>query len=308
MPEPVNMQKVPPLPTISPEKTPSINQGYDRDASRVEKAPSKTTSYAPSKPDLEPPASSEVWRSVNLIRALETLATSHSLKKEEQLDQQFQEIQALHREEAHQLQKALEASQEVSFWSVLEDMTYTVMGAASVYFGATALACGAALTGGMLLTSGILNLGNLLFKHGEIWSYAAEIASCGNEELRKGIETYLPSAIGIMAAAASMYGIYTAWSLPATQSFQSTLSIFQTATSLSAGITSMVRGKSQATLTWLHSDLYALQTKAELSKLDFGKIVVDSTKYQEAQNEIVQLAAKLIRATEQSIQATQQPV
>ncbi len=262
--------------------------------------------FVPSKPQLERPT--PLWNALDQVLRLEGAANRYSLLKEQGINNEISHIQRLHLEESLKMQEALEAAKDVTFWGILEDMTTTVMSGVSFYFGFSALSAGAAAAGGVLITSGVLSLTNLAFKHGEIWGWAADIASCGNEDIRLGIETYVPPSIGVAAAVATMAGVYTAWSMPVETGMKSTLAILQTTTSLSAGMTALASGRARAHYQWTNADLSTLQTKAELSRIDLEKMIEETQDFHQSQTEIVRLVAKLIQEADQAVQVTQQPV
>lgn len=278
---------------------------HDPESSSILKAP-HIDRFVPSKPQLDTPI--PVWNALDQVLRLEGAANRHSLLKEQQIDKELLHIQTLHHEESLKLQEAFEASRDVTFWGILEDMTNTIMSGISFFFGFSALSSGAAVAGGILITSGILSLTNLAFKHGEVWNWAADIASCGNEDLRIGIETYVPPAIGIAAAAATMYGVYAAINMPIETGMKGTLAVLQTTTSLSSGMTALASGRAGAHYQWTNADLSTLQTKSQLSRIDLETMIEETQDFHQSQSEIMRLAAKLIQEADQAVQVTQQPV
>lgn len=297
-------QVAPPFP-VGKRPNVSVPQVRD-DRSTIGKAAGVTLPFQPSKPTLDRPI--PVWEMLNQVNRLEVVANRVSLQKESSAQYILDKIQTLHIEEAKKLEEAYAASQDVTFWGMLEDVGSVVMSSVSFFFGFSALTSGGTAVGGALVVSGILSLSNVAFKHAQVWDWIADQLSNGDEETRQTILTYLPAAVGIAAAAMGAFGAYGAWNTPTVQGTEKAFAIIQTAASVASGLTAYVNGKAASHFKWAGAEVSALQSKGELTTLDLENVLEEIKGFQKKLVETQELAGKLIQDADKAVQITQQIV
>jgi hypothetical protein len=217
------------------------------------------------------------------------------------------EIQKLHEEEARKLEEAYAASKDASFWSLLEDIGSTIMSSVSFFFGAAALSSGGAAVGGALIVSGVASLSHIAFKYTDGWDWISEQVAGENKELKETIRTYLPSALGITAAAIGLYGVYGAWSFAGGVGLQQAFSVLQTSGHVAHGIFAYANGQANSFYRKSSAEVSALQSMSELVRMDVENCIEELKEFHENQLAINEQAARLIEETDQAIQITQQP-
>jgi hypothetical protein len=142
----------------------------DYESSSIQKMATPIPAYTPSKPVLDP--IQNVMH--NYINKVEPMANRWSVYREKEIEKEFAHIDQLHHEEAKQLEEATQASQQVSFWGILGDVSSSITSAISFFFGFSAISAGSPAVGGVLIVSGVLSLSNLAFKHGQVWDFVAD--------------------------------------------------------------------------------------------------------------------------------------
>jgi hypothetical protein len=274
----------------------------DDHVSTIEKSKSVASPFTTSKPILPH------WDMIEQVNRLEKATDVYTQLKQNQIDQSFKRIQDLQREEALKLAEADAASQNVSFWGILEDIGSTIMSAVSFFFGFAALTTGGAAIGGALIVSGILSFSSIAFKHAKGWDWIADQVAGDDKQLRQAIVTYLPVAVGITAAAMGAYGAWGAWHYAPMEGSRKALAILETAAGLAKGISAFGSGKAAAFYKTATAEFSALQTKTELTTLGVEEIIVEIKDLHKQRNADYELAAKLIQDASHAIQLTQQPV
>lgn len=286
------------IPPVAHKKRPSEDH-----ISTIERSKTAASFYNTSKPVLTP-----LWETIDNVERLEKATDRYTAQKQTQIDQSFKRIQAFQLEEAQKLEEAYEASENVSFWGILEDIGSTIMSAVSFFFGFSALATGGALIGGALIVSGVLSVSTLVFKHAKGWDWIADQVAGDNLQLRKAIVTYLPVAVGITAAAMGAYGAWGAWHYAPMEGSKKALAILESAASLAKGITAFGSGKAAAHYKTANAEFSALQTKTELTTLGVEEIIVEIKDIHKKMSAEYELVTKIVQDSSHAIQVTQQPV
>lgn len=308
-----------PVRAIDETTPPSAVQPLDRlpsalaptrdDVSTLTKAEPLTPSYTPSKPTLEPPSTSPLF---DTFRTLETrtepLIHRWLHGREDRIEKHFSEIQAMHTEQARQMDEAVTASKNVSFWGILEDIASTVSAAIGFFFGTSAALAGSTVVGGALIASGVLTVGNLAFKHGHVWGWVADQMAGNDKQLREQILTYLPSAVGLSATALSFAGAYGAWKYAGQTGFQVTNHLLQSTVNISDSLIHYKSGMASYDQKGILGDLSALQSNTDLSRMDLEKLISDVQEYHEHQTDMHATLGKILEERDQAIQLVQQPV
>ncbi|NGX26918.1 MAG: hypothetical protein K940chlam6_00845 [Chlamydiae bacterium] len=298
-------QKIREVPNIQPVLGKN-DSPFLQDGSTSSIAPAGTKElYTSSKPILDNPIQRTIEYFAN---HLEPIVDRWSRFKETTIESKFKEIEDLHRQEAIKLAEAHEASKEVTFWGILEDIGSSIMSAVSFFFGFSALSAGATAVGGALIISGVLSLGNLAFKHAHVWDWIADQVGGKNEDLKVAIKTYVPAAIGVTAAAMGIYGSYAAWSYAAQTGIKQATSLLQSTTTIATAMSAYGSGMSQYTLKNATADLSFLQSNSEFSTLSLEESVEDLKKFHENQTQLHTNIGKILEETDQAIQVIQQPV
>lgn len=290
-----------PLPRV--ERKPHVSNDH---FSTIAKSKSITALYTPSKPLLDPPM--PIWEMLSQVGRLERAADKYTLHKEYQIDQTYNKIQQFQRTEALKLEEAYAASQDVSFWSLLEDIGSCLMSSISFFFGFSALATGGTIVGAALIVSGVLSLSNIAFKHAQAWDWIADQVAGGDKEMRQAIVTYLPVAVGITAAALGAYGAWGAWNTSHLEGTAKGLAILQTTASLAKGITAYGSGRAAAHYKSAGAEFSALQTKTELTTLGLENYIEDIKDFQKKLTNVQELVGRLVQDTNRAVQLTQQTV
>ncbi len=299
------VKEVPFTPPVQIRVDTEAQKRHQQSVSSIGKADGKVP-FKSSKPILDPPM--PVWQVLNEINRLEDVANQYGITKERSIDHALEKIQQCYQDESIKLDEELAASENVSFWGLLEDLTSTITSSVSLYFGISALSTGGAAVGGVLIVSGVASLGNLAFKYTKGWDWVADQVAGENKGLRDNIRTYLPAAIGLTCAAIGIYGSYSAWKYAAETGVKQSLSVIQTTGNLAGGLAACASGRAQSHFTWTNAELSSLQTKADISRIDLENLVEETKTFHQKQMEINELANRLVEATNQAIQITQQPV
>jgi len=249
-----------------------------------------------------------IWKALETVVNFEKIGNRISGLKEMQTEKLLEEIQNFHKEEALKMQEALEEAKEITFWSILEDMGSIFMGGISTIFGFSALSSGNAVVGGLLISSGIVSISNIAFKHARAWDWLADQVAGKDETLHHAITTYIPSAIGIVAAALGLIGTYGAWQYSTLNSTQQTLAILETVTNLATGMAALANGRASSHYHWARAEVSALQSMAEFSNLDLEDCIEQIKDFNKKLLELEETIGKLVQDTDHAIQITQQTV
>lgn len=271
--------------------------------STIAKSKSVIIPFVPSKPTITPP----FWAMIGQVSRLEDAAHKFTVQKEQRIDTIFAEIQRLHRDEGIKLEEAYAASEDMTFWGFLYDVAMGITSSVSFFFGFAAIGSGGTLVGAALITSGVLSLTNIAFKHMEAWDWIATQVS-NDKETKQAIKTYLPAAVGITAAAMGAYGAYAAWNYTELQGISKALGILETAAGVAQAVTAWNNGNASERFTSVRAEVSALQTKGELTTLELDIVIEDIKKFQKDLSVIQDLIGRLVQDTSASIQAIQQPV
>lgn len=274
--------------------------------STISKSKSVVSPFVPSKPILDPPP--PVWSMLGEVGRLENAAYTFTLQKEQRIDSIFNQIKRLQLEEGLKLEETYAASEDMTFWGYLYDIGSAIMSSVSFFFGFAAVSSGGTLVGAALLTSGILSLTNIAFKHAQAWDWIADQVSNGDRETREAVKTYLPAAVGIAATAMGLYGAYGAWNFPQLQGTAKGLAILETTAGVAQAIASWNNGQAGHRFRSAGAEVSALQTKTELTTLELDVVIDDIKKFQKELGEVQELIGRLVQDTSHSIQSIQQPV
>lgn len=264
-----------------------------------------TKGYESSKPVLENP----IYKTIELyINRLEPVINRFSLFKESEIEREFDRIDQIQRDQAIKIEEAYQVKQDITFWSVLEDIGNSITSCLSFFFGCASVSAGAPVVGGALIASGVLSATNLIFKHTGLWDWAADTLSYGNESAKNAIRTYVPSAIGLTSAAFGIYGSYAAWNYTSLNGIEKGLSFVQSVTNVANVITAYGNGITQYRSKNIQADLDALRSKADLYRISLEEYTDDIQDYHERHSVIHKALSEIIKETGQAIQITQQPV
>lgn len=298
-----SIEKIQPIQGVVPVADPVLEPLFsDRENSSIGVSAPKEM-FVPSKPVLTSP----VHRTIEtFVERMEPTVDRWSRFKETDMKKKFEEIEALHIKEAAKMRESYEASKDVTFWGILEDMGHSIMGAVSAFFGYSAISAGAPIVGGALLVSGTLSIGNLAFKHAGIWDWTAD--QIQDKEMRESFRSYVPSAIGITAAALSIYGTYAAWGYTAFSGMKQVAEIMKSTTHVGTALVAFTSGMSRSQLSHMNADLSSLEFNREISTMALERYTDDLKEFHEKQTELHSKIGRIIEETDQTIQGIQQPV
>lgn len=277
------------------------------DESSVKKAETATFRHTPSKPALDPPNS--IFDTIAQLKERIEPAFGRYLNRcAEGIEKQFNDLNEMYIEQTRQMEEALQASKNVSFWSIFDDIANTLSSALAFFFGASAVSAGSAVVGGALIASGVLSVGNLAFKHGQIWDWTADQIAGDNERLKQQISTYLPIAVSLAGAALALYGGYGALKHSTHSATQTTQSLLQNSAKITESLTKYKSGLANADQSWKLADLNALQSNTEISKLALDGFIQAVQEFHERQTDIYKTVGGILSDWAGSIQIVQQPV
>jgi len=271
--------------------------------STIAKSKSVVIPFVPSKPTIPPP----FWAMIGQVSRLEDAAHKFTVQKEQRIDCIFAEIQRLQKEEGIKLEEAYAASEDMTFWGFLYDTAMGIASSVSFFLGFAAVSGGGTVVGAALIASGVLSLTNIAFKHVEAWDWVATQVS-NDKETKQAIKTYLPVAVGIVAAAMGAYGAYGAWNYSELQGMSKALGILETTAGVAQAVTAWNNGKASERFKAVRAEVSALQTKGDLTTLELDVVIEDIKKFQKDLSVIQDLIGRLVQDTSTSIQAIQQPV
>ncbi|MDN3506466.1 MAG: hypothetical protein P0S96_04480 [Simkaniaceae bacterium] len=290
--------QIPPVtPTNSISSSTPISDGSN---SSLEAAEFKEV-YSPSKPTLTSP----IGRMLDgIVGRLEPTVDRWSRFKESSIEAKCKEVEDLNRQEIAKIQEAQDAAKDVTFWGILEDIGNSIMGAVSFTLGFSAVSAGAPVVGGALIVSGALSVGNLAFKHMQVWDYLGDQIAGKDENLKYAIKNYVPSAVGLTAAAMGIYGSFSAWSYTA----QAGTSLLQGTANIATALATYSSGMANSAIKNVQADLSFLQSNLSLSKLSMQVCTDDLRNFHERQMHTFTNVGKLLEETDNAIQVIQQPV
>jgi|GEM_PF-3395649 len=261
--------------------------------------------YTPSKPTLTSPMYNILQ---GYVARLEPTVDRWSRFKEGSIDAKCREVEELNLQEIAKIKEAQEAANDVSFWGILEDIGGSVMSAVSFTLGLSAVSAGSTLIGGALIVSGALSVGNLAFKHMQVWDYLGDQIGGKDEDLKYAIKNYAPAAVGISAAAMGIYGSYSAWNYAAQTGMARATSLLQGTTNIAMALATYSSGMANSAIKNVQADLSFLQSNLSLSKLSMEVCTDDLKNFHERQMHLHTNIGKLLEETDQAIQVIQQPV
>ncbi len=298
-----SIEKIQPIQGVLPIAQPLLEPThFDLENSSIGVSAPKEV-YVPSKPAL----SSPIHRTLEtFVGKTEPTIDRWSRFKETDMEKKLKEVEDLHIKEAAKMRESYEASKDVSFWGILEDMGHSIMGAVSAFFGYSAISAGAPVVGGALLVSGMLSIGNLAFKHAGIWDWTADHIQ--DKQTRESFRNYVPSAVGITAAALSIYGSYAAWGYTAFTGMKQVAEIMKSTTNVGATLVAFTSGMTRSQLSQIRADLSSLEFNREISTMAFERYTDDLKEFHEKQTELHSKIGRIIEETDQTIQGIQQPV
>ena len=274
--------------------------------STIAKAAEAAPVFQPSIPQLDRPL--PLWETFSQVRRYEGTVNTHSIQGEKRIGQTFDHINKINQEQSLKLEEAIAASKDVSFWSILEDVGNSLMSSVSFFYGFTALSTGGTAVGGALIASGVLSLSTIAFKHAQAWDWIADQIAGSDKEMRQAIKTYVPAAVGIIAAGIGVYGAYSSWQYSHLNGISQTQSIIQTTATVVKGITDFGKGRADSHSKWTNAQVSALQSKSDLITIDLDNIVEEVKNVDKKLTEVLELAARLFQDNDRAIQSTQQPV
>jgi len=298
-------EKISPIESIRPISSQKQQERSIQDhVSTLNRSKTVTPAHQTSKPILSPP----IWETLNNVNRLESVNYDYTLLKKDRINNICEQIKKLQVEEIEKLEEVSTASEEMTYWGHLYDAGNAIASSVSFFFGFAAVSSGGTAVGAALITSGILSLSNIAFKHAEAWDWVADQFSSGDQETHDAIKTYLPIAIGIVAAAMGAYGAYGTWNLPQMQGVSKGLAILETTAGVTQAISAWRNGQAAQKFRTAGAEVSALQTKGELVNLDVDDVMDDIKKLQKDLGLVHEMIGRLIQDASHSIQSIQQPV
>lgn len=313
--DPIELPFVPPLVfNQQVEKKPHHNV---ETISSIEKAHTLSSSpYIPSKPSLEKPEkkypetknSSSTMDFLEKILALEDLEKKLEVRRNENIQRRFNELEKLVQEEAACIKQMLAHERNVTFWSILEDIGNIFVSSVSTVLGFSMVSSGSTVLGATLISSGILAITNITCKQTGTWDWIARQIFPEDENLRNQFALAIPAALGILTTILGISGSIGAYYYKQLGDFQRVMAILQTASSIVTGVTSIGNNLAASKAISSGAKLSFLQSIGHLSKIDLQNALQNLTTFFDNQVEIKELAGRIIEATQTQIQITQQAV
>lgn len=276
--------------------------------STLAKASTSVPAYTPCKPCLNPPTSPLCQTFASLEKKVEPLLDRWMNTRKTFIESQIDDIYAKQVEQAKKIEESCLAEKDASFWGILEDLSGTVSAAVGFFFGTSATLSGNPILGGALITSGVLTIGNIAFKHGNVWGWVADKIAGNDPKLKEQILTYLPSAVGLSATTLSFAGSLKAWKYAGQTGFQVTNHLFNSTAKISFALIDYKSNMAKSNLNFKRAVLEALQSKITLSNIDLDRLVRDVKEHHEHQVGVHKTFGNILEERDQAIQQIQQPV
>lgn len=253
---------------------------------------------------LESSSISTMPKVIDTMIRLENASNMFSAISEREILDLADEIEKLQTEQKEHLREKVDATENMEFWGVLQDVAGVVSGTVSTVAGTAAIYGGAPYTGGTLIASGITSIANIGMKYLQGWDVVANTLAPNCSETKEALKTYLPAGVGIVSSVLGIYGSYQLWAVGAPD----TKTIAEGISNVVHGLTSFGNGIAARNYKQVDAKLSQSQTRIDLTRLDMESGLDELKEFHTKQTELQKKAAFLMQQANDAIQTTQQPV
>ncbi|NGX46016.1 MAG: hypothetical protein K940chlam2_01197 [Chlamydiae bacterium] len=261
--------------------------------------------FTPSKPQLDPP-SATIWRVIEETLKLESIGELLTEVGHQLVNRTLDKVREIDSDEAEKMKQAIQREKDAGWWEFLKDVGQLFLSALTTVFGFFLLSSGGgAVVGGAMIASGVLTIVNYAMQKAEVWDLLANKLAADNESMREMIKTYIPAAIGIVAAVLGLTGGAATFFFTDLDAAGKALTILETATSLANSTTTLASGISKGRLQWAQSALTLVKGQKELINMRLMQTFTDIETLAKNQAEQASLIQSIVRSNIQAYQLTQ---
>lgn len=179
-------------------------------------------------------------------------------------------IREISTENLQKLKENAERSKSSAFWSTMQKISAALTFALSFFTGISLVPVNP-IVGSMMIFSGIVSLTNFAMTEAGTWNWIAEQISHDNEDLKRKFVTYLPLAVGILAAgvglgAPILAGGASLFAHRATSIAQGAFAVFN-------GLVTFGKGQADARLLWKQAEQTLIQEKLTLESSHYDTLM-----------------------------------
>lgn len=227
--------------------------------SSLQPAEQKVTPLPPlTKPQLDPPRSSPHLRQLHAFLKIEQVVNTIQESQQKEIDGYFLKLEQIKREQMIKMEEMAKKVQSGGFWKLLRDIASLIIAVVSTMLGISAIASGASvILGGILIFTGILNVGNFIMQEAGIWQWLAEHLS-DDPAKQKKLAALLPAVVGVVSIVAGLFGAIGGFIVHDASLYRNAALIGQSALTLFTGGTTFATSLNKTKIHKLEAALTAL--------------------------------------------------
>lgn len=256
----------------------------------------------------KPVLTNPVYRVMDAVVRYEKQSDGLLALDEVRLQKDFSEMLRLSEKEKVLMQEVSQKAQNVTYWSYIQDVASSITAAIGSVFGYSLLTTSSPVIGGVLITSGVLSITNIVFKYGEVWDWVAKRLMADNEEAQKKFIRLVPAAMGIVTTVMGAAGTAGAWYFSQFNNVNQLMAVMQTVTTTMDGAIQVGKAVADSKLRFSDSEFFALQSNILFLKMPIEKLMEGMEDLYKQISQVTSRAAEIVGNAVEGIQLAQQIV